>query len=312
MMRKSLRLVCFLAVATLGGSALAKGAKDLESLKAAQDKMNKAFESGDMTAARALIADEVWGVWDYDMAGRPAAWAKTDDLMAAMTQMMDAMKAMGATWTFKVTALDCRIGGDLGICLQEGDATMNIPNMPPMTMAMRGTDVWQKKGKAGWKAVHHHASLAKAPDMPGQFMAANAKTAKWMDMPGRPEAKVMPLWMNPADQSMAALMKVGKEGMKQAKHMHPFPFAGVVMEGSITTTAADGKDTKFGPGTVFYRAAKEVHSTSIEPGSVLFMVATGPMQDIFVDDAGNPLPPKEAAPAPATPAPAPAPAPEKK
>jgi hypothetical protein len=40
---------------------------------------------------------------------------------------------------------------------------------------------------------------------------------------------------------------------------------------------------------VFYRAAGEVHETTIKPGFVGFMVGSGPFMQVNVDAAGKPM-----------------------
>jgi mannose-6-phosphate isomerase-like protein (cupin superfamily) len=123
--------------------------------------------------------------------------------------------------------------------------------------------------------------------MPMKSMAMTVKTAQWMDLPGRPGMKLSPIWMNPITQQSVGLVKFMTE-MKQPKHMHPYASTYYVIEGAMTASV-DGKEQVFGPGSIVYRAPKEVHTTSARAGTIVYSVTDGPMIDL--DEKGQPLPP---------------------
>jgi ketosteroid isomerase-like protein len=288
MKRVIVALVAFASLAQAEKAKPAAGAADAE-LKAACEKMGQAWANADEAAFTGALADEIWGSWDMDEAGRPATQATKADVVKEFQSMSKMMKMMGAKAEMKPTSTVCKTSGDLGVCFVEGEMTMTIPKMPPMTMSFRGTDV-AKKEKGAWKWVHHHGSLAKWPMMPMKTMAMTAKNATWMDAPDRPGMKMSPIWMNPVTKQMTALMTVTKE-IKQARHFHPYAAAFVVLEGQMITTGPDGKDTAYGPGSILYRAPKELHTTTLKPGTTVFAATDGPIVEIYVDDKGNPMPP---------------------
>ena len=288
-------LLIGIAALALSAQAFAKGggaewdAKSAADLKTIVEKFNADFVKGDMTAVKAAISDDVWGAWDLDMAMKAGSWANKAELNKFFDEMTGMMKKMGGSMGWKTTKLDCKVSGSLGVCFVEGDQTMNMPKMPPMTVAMRNTEVFAKE-KGGWKIVHHHGSVAKEPPMPPKSIATNAKaTAGWMVLgPDMPGAKLLPLWMNPANMSSSGLMKVTQQ-IKQPRHFHPYSMTFSVLEGSIVTSDAAGKDVEYGPGSVIYRAAGEVHQTTLKAGAVMFVVMTGPMATVYVDESGKPI-----------------------
>ncbi len=284
--------LCVVGALLLSSVAVAEKAapvdKGAAELKALHEKLNKAWETNDQATIKSSISDQMWGSWDMDEAGRPNSQSSLAEVLKMSDDMTKMMKAMGATMKMESKKLDCKASGDMGVCLHEGDFTMTMPKMPPVTMSFRETNVF-KKEKGAWKAVHHHGSLAKAPDMPAKSMAMTAKTAQYMDAPNRPGMKMAPIWMNPVTQQMVGVMKTTVE-VKQAKHFHPYAAAFYVIEGTMTTTGPDGKDTAYGPGSIFYRAPKEVHATTLKPNTTVFAVTDGPLVEVFVDDKGQPLP----------------------
>ncbi len=258
-------------------------------LKAACQKMNDAFAKQDLEAFKTLFAEPGWGAWDLDMSGRPGAWATGKDVVKFFDDAFKQAKQMGVTMSWVDKGINCHATGNWGVCLVEGELTTTIPKMPPLTAAFRSTEVLEKQ-KGGWKIVHHHGSVAKAPPMPPKFMAINAKNAQWVDAgPDMPGVKVSPIWMNPVTMASAMLFKVGATPVKQARHIHPFPATFTVLEGTMTTSGPDGKDTVYGPGTIVYRAAGEQHQTTLMPNSMIYGVLDGPMVTIYVDNMGKPV-----------------------
>jgi hypothetical protein len=265
--------------------------KAVAELKAATVKMMDAWASGNAKDFGGGLSASLWNAWDTDMVGRPAGWTNTESLMKFYSEAMGMMKSMGASMKFTPRSIDCHASGDLGVCLVEADTTMTMPKMPPMSMPVRSTEVYRKE-KGVWKAVHHHGSIAKDFDMPAKFMALSGKSGNFMDAPGMPGMKMAPIWMNPMTQQGAAVFKAGAEGMKQPRHFHSFGATIAVLEGAIVTSDVNGKDAEFGPGSVVYRAAKELHTTTIKPNSVFLVVTDGPFDSIYVDASGKPLPPQ--------------------
>jgi len=259
-------------------------------LKTLATKMLDAWSSGDREAFKNGLADNMWGgAWDLDMAGRPAAWATQAEVLKMYDEMVDGMKKAGGQMTMKLTKLECKAGGNLGVCISEVDVTATMPGMPPFSGGARATQVFEK-GAKGWKAIHHHGSVSRAPELPPKSIMVNLKTAKWMDapMPDMPGLKVVPLWVNPITQSMAMVLKATKD-IKQARHLHPYAMTLSVLAGTLVTSDENGKDKNYGPGSVIYRAANEIHTTTIKTGATVFAVADGPMVNVMVDDSGNPI-----------------------
>jgi len=231
----------------------------------------------------------VWSAYDLDMGMKPTVWASKADLSKFFDEAMGMMKKAGGTWSWRTTKLECKASGALGICIIEGDSTMTMPKMPPMMASMRSTEVFAKE-KGGWKWMHHHTSAARDP-LPSKFMATSTKAASgWMDgPPDMAGIKLLPVWMNAANGYSTGIMKA-TQTLKQPRHIHPYPFTFVVLEGSVVTSDENGKDHEYGPGSVVYRAANEPHQTTVKQGAVVFSVGTGPMMNIPVDDKGQPLP----------------------
>jgi ketosteroid isomerase-like protein len=262
-------------------------ADDAAALRALNEKMMNAWCKGDKDSFKSTLSDQIWSAWDLDMAGKPMAVKTNADLMKLFDEMSAMMKAMGATTEANLTKNDCRVSGDLGVCMVEATMKMSAPQMPPMTMPVRSTEVFQRV-KGTWKVVHHHGSMAQASPMPPNFMALNAKSAKMEPVPGMPGMSATILWMDPVTQAMVGLMKVGKGGMKQARHTHNAAVSFYVVSGSVITTDGNGKDTAFGPSSVIYRPAGLFHNTTIKPNTTVFMVTTGSLA--AVDEAGKPVP----------------------
>lgn len=280
--------VCSTAFAK--GAATEWDAKGAAEIKSIIEKGYDGFTKNDPSAILNAVADEVWGgSWDLDMAMQPQSDASKADLAKTLEKMTGAMKKMGVTVTAKFTRLDCHASGALGSCQVEFEQTVTMPKMPPMTVAMRSDEVFEKKGGA-WKWVHHHTSVAKTPPFPPKSVGWTPKTpgGQWMEAgPDMAGVKFMPLWMNPANGYSASVMKA-TQTVKQPRHIHPYPFTFTVIEGSIVTSDENGKDHEYGPGSVIYRAAGEPHQTTIKAGAVVFDVSSGPMMTIPVDDKGQP------------------------
>lgn len=286
-------LLTSMILTSLAAPAMAhpeKGSSKAEAeLKALSEKMMNSWASADEPTFRAALAETIWGAWDLDMAGRPASLGTKADVMKFFDAMTKGLVAAGGSLKVSITNNDCHASGDLGVCLLVGDGTLTMPNMPPMSLGQfRNTEVF-KREKSGWKIVHHHGSVGQLPDMPANFMAMTAKTAKYMPVPGMPGHLMAPIWMNPITQQSVAIMKIGKDGLKQGRHMHPYAYALTVLEGGITTTDSNGKEREFGPGSVLYRAPREVHTTTIKPNSAVFMITDGPME--MLDEKGAPQAP---------------------
>jgi len=222
------------------------------------------------------------------MAMQPQTSNSKADLTKTFNQMLGAMKQMGGSVTFKTSRLECRASGALGVCQLEGDQTMTMPKMPPMTVSTRSTEVFQKD-KGAWKWVHHHTSIAKAAQFPPHMAAYSGKSSGFADMgdPNMPGMQMIPIWMNPTNGYGAAIMKA-TQTVVQPRHMHPYPFTFAVLQGSIVTSDASGKDVEYGPGSIVYRAPGEPHKTTIKAGSVVFGVLAGPMMTVLVDANGQP------------------------
>jgi ketosteroid isomerase-like protein len=277
----------------IGSTAFAKGGAEWDTKAAAEvkpliEKFFADFQKLDAAAMKGAIADDAWGMWDLDMAQQPGSWGNKAEIDKFFDEATGMMKKAGATMTWKTTKLDCKASGALAVCLLEGDQTINMPKMPPMSMTARGTEVFAKE-KSGWKWVHHHGSVSK-DGMPSKFMATSGKAAAgWMDAPPNlPGAKIMPVWMDPANMWSTSLLKA-TQLVKEARHMHPYPFTTVILEGSMITTDETGKDHEYGPGSVIYRAPGEAHASTLKPGLVAFSVNAGPMMTIPVDDKGQPI-----------------------
>jgi ketosteroid isomerase-like protein/quercetin dioxygenase-like cupin family protein len=275
------------AAAPAKGAADKGGDKAVAELKAIHEKMNKTWETGDTAAFKDMLSDTFWMGWDIDEAGRPVQQASKAEVIKMMDDMQKMMKAMNAKMSYTQKMLDCKVSGDLGVCIQEGEGSMTAEKMPPMAMTFRETNVF-KKEKGAWKGIHHHGSLARWPELPAKSIAMTAKTAQWMDLPGQKNMKMSPLWMNPVTQQGVALIKFTADG-KLPRHIHPHASAYYVIEGGGSGTI-DGKEVAFTPGTVVYRAPKEVHTSTMKAGTVMFSVIDGPMVDVMVDEKGNPLP----------------------
>lgn len=262
----------------------AEGAKTLE---ANFRKMGTAWENGDTATLKSLMSANAL-TWETDNAGRPGAW-NTEETLKMNADMMAMMKKMGAKATSKITKLDCRASGLLGICVTESDDTFTMPNMPPVTLKRRASVTAVKEGK-DWKFTHYHGSLAQAPDMPKEFMALSYKKAKYMDAPdpSLKGLKVAPIAMNPATQASVALFK-GQKGWKQGRHFDVSNSIMTLLEGEVTRTNADGKVEKFGPGSVLYQPANEVYSIEVTRSGVALIMIDGPTQSVMVDKDGKPL-----------------------
>jgi ketosteroid isomerase-like protein len=270
------------------GAAPGWDEKGAAELKAITQKEIDAWTKQDVEAMSAPLSAKMLSAWDLGM-GRPVNFANKAALNKHFNQTMMMAKAAGCTecCSFKTTALECRASGNLGVCTLEGEETMTMKNMAPMKLNLRTTEIFEKEGTA-WKVIHHHGSLAKAPEMPVKTIATNAKSTAWVDAHDMPGVKMIPIWMNDSTMGSASLMKVTKE-VKQPPHMNAFPMTVAVMEGMLATTDATGKLTEYGPGTVLYRPANEMHEMVMKPGLVLFTVTEGP--PMMLDKEGKPLAP---------------------
>lgn len=281
--------------ALLASTAFAKGGgaawdeKGASEIKSIVQKGYEGFGKGDASAVLNASPNEFWGgVWDYDVASQPAAMKTKADLQKFFDDIFAAVKQMHATLTWKTTALECKASGALGVCYIEGEQTVTIPKMPPMTVWQHNTEVLAKDGGT-WKWIHHNASFAKTGPFPPHVASFSGKSQGFGDMgdPSMPGVQMIPIWMNPANGYAAAIMKA-TQTVVQPRHMHPYPFTFAVLSGSIVTSDASGKDVEYGPGSVVYRAPGEPHKTTIKAGAVVFGVMAGPMATLPVDASGQP------------------------
>lgn len=279
-------LVASTAFAKAGGGWDEKAAGELKTIvQNGYDGFNK----GDARPILDNVADDVWGgSWDLGPGMQPITDRSKAELAKTFETMMGMMKQMGGSVSWKTTRLDCRASGGLGVCQMEGDQTMTMPKMPPMTVSLRSTDVFQKEG-AKWKWVHHHTSVAKTPAFPPHMAAFTGKSQGFMDAgdPSMPGMQMIPIWMNPANMYGVAIMKA-TQTVVQPRHIHPFPFTFAVLQGSIVTSDASGKDVEYGPGSIVYRAPNEPHKTTIKAGAVVMGVMAGPQMMIPVGANGQP------------------------
>ena len=282
----SIVLVASTAFAKAGGAWDEKAAGELKTI--VQNGYD-GFSKGDTRPILDNVADDVWGgSWDLGPGMQPITDRSKADLAKSLDTMMGMMKQMGGSVSWKTTRLDCRASGGLGVFQIEGDQTMTMPKMPPMTVSMRATEVFQKEA-AKWKWVHHHTSVAKTPPFPPHMAAFSGKSQGFIDAgdPSMPGVQMIPIWMNPANMYGVAIMKA-TQTVVQPRHIHPFPFTFAVLQGSIVTSDASGKDVEYGPGSIVYRAPNEPHKTTIKAGAVVMGVMAGPQMTVPVGANGQP------------------------
>lgn len=291
-------------------------------LKAASEASMKAWESGDVAAIANGIADDGFLTsYDLDMMGQPISFTSKQDVVAHAQKMGDAMKAMNAKISSKLTRVDCQATATFGVCINEMECTMDMGGKTE-TMYFRGTGT-ARKGVDGWKWTHWHGSMAKLPPMPPPPPAAapapampmspisiKNKELNWMTPPGAPAGIKMALVEgDPMKSAFAAYVQFPK-GTKLPRHFHDANVWIHVIKGDFKVSMVDGKVVDLGAGDFGFVPAKQQHTTESKNGALLFQYADGAWDEVLVDDQGKPLPPPpppSAAPAPAAAAPAMAP-----
>jgi ketosteroid isomerase-like protein len=288
-MTRKFLLATFLLLA--GPGVLAETDNDRQAaaeLKVILQKWVDDYNKLDADGMNAPIADALWGgSWDLDMAMQPATWASTAEKKKFFIDAVTMLKTLGAKVDVQTQKSDCKASGTLGVCFWEGTQGFAIPGMPPFTMSLHTTEVFEKQKDGSWKFVYHHGAPTKNL-MPTASVAATSKAnAGWVDG-GMPGVKALPLWMNPTNLNSATFLKATKT-LSQPRQILLHPVTFTVLEGTLITSDAAGKDVVYGPGSVIYRAAHEPHRTTLKQGAVIFMVAHGPLQTLPVDEKGVPL-----------------------
>lgn len=288
-------------------------------LQAASEASMTAWEKGDVVAISSSIADDGYlASYDLDMMGQPISLNSKADVTAHAQKMADAMKAMGATCTMKITRNECKATSTFGACVTEMEGTFTMGDKTD-TVFMRGTGT-ARKGADGWKWTHWHGSMAKMPPMPAAPAAAapvppppvamdpvalKNKDLKWFTPPDAPKGlKVAVTWGDPMKGPFAGYVEFPK-GFSMPRHYHPSNMWIHVLKGSMKVTFTDGKVAELGAGDFGFAPAKAQHTTESKGGVTVFQYADGPAGEVMVDDQGKPLPhPPAAAPAaaPAKPA----------
>ena len=273
-----------------------------QELRAMLDKINRAFETGDMATARSLIAsDGALDIYDFDAQGQPAKFTSADDLFKASEQMMADSKKAGIVMTQEIKAAKCQATATFGACTQEMDAHMTMPDGSKQTLSFRGTGT-ARKGADGWKWTHWHASYATLPPpmpapapptVPMSPAAYNLKKLKWTAVPNGPKGlKIAMVWEHPVTKAQAVFVQMPKKTAMPRHHHTPNMWMTVV-KGSLKVTGDDGKAIEVKAGGYAQAPGGMIHTTESKKGAILFQLTDGPFDTIM-----------EAAPTPAAAEPA--------
>ena len=268
----------------------------------------QAWQSGNLEAIRASIAsDTTLGAYDNDMTGKPVKIRSVDEEVQFAQQMFGEMKKMGATISFEMRALNCRATDTAGVCAIEFDSSMSTPDGGKQSWPMYATMV-ARKGGDGWKGVHWHASMAKAPQAPEPLdlgpapiplVSVDQKALNWKEIPGSGGIKAAVVWENPTHHGTVSYVQFPKK-WQVGRHYHSWASHNVLLKGGLTVTRGDGLKEEYKPGSWTYIPGKWIHSTASKRGATVLAISDGPDDLVLVDDKGTPLP------APAAPAGAPA------
>lgn len=273
-----------------------------QELRAEMDKMNNAWEKGDMAAARAMIAsDGNLDVYDFDAQGHPAKYTSADDMVKATEQMIAESKKAGVVMKQEIRSLNCQATTTFGACTQEFDMHMTMPDGNKQTWSFRGTGT-ARKGTDGWKWTHWHASFAALPPpMPPQAppmvamdpKAYNLKKLAWTAVPNAPKGfKMAVVWEHPVTKAQAAFVQLPRKTSMPRHHHSPNMWI-TVIKGSLTVTGDDGKPMVVKAGGYAQSPAGMVHTTESKKGATFFQLTDGPFDTMM--EAAAPA----AAPAPA-------------
>lgn len=276
-----------------------------QELRAEMDKMNKAWEVGDMAAVRSSIAsDGKLDVYDIDARGGPVKYSSVDDMIKAGEQMMADSKKSGMAMKQEIRAVNCQATATFGACTQEFDIHMTAPDGNKQTMSFRGTGT-ARKAADGWKWTHWHASFAALPpSMPPQAPPAvamdpksyNLKKLAWTAVPNAPKGlKVAVVWEHPVTKAQAIFVQFPKKTSMPRHHHSPNMWM-TVIKGSMTVTGDDGKPMEIKAGGYAQAPAGMVHTTTSKKGATIFQLCDGPFDSVMEAAPA-------AAPAPAPPAP---------
>jgi len=268
-------------------------------LRTQADATFKAWEMGDMAAVRRMMAsDGALDIYDFDDKGNPAKYATAEAMIGAAERMMAEAKKMGAPPKLELRAADCRATATFGVCTQEFDAHMFMPDGTTQTWSFRGTGT-ARKGSDGWKWTHWHASFAALPPPPPPAAppaitmdpkSYNLKKLKWTQAPDAPKGlKVAVVWENPVTKAQALFVQLPKKLAIPAHHHTPNMWM-TVIKGSMTVTGTDGKAMEIKAGGFAQAPGGMIHTTTSKKGATLFQLTDGPFDTVM--EAG-------AAPAPA-------------
>jgi quercetin dioxygenase-like cupin family protein/ketosteroid isomerase-like protein len=264
-------------------------------LRAELDKMNTAWDTGDMAAVRSYIAtDGTLDIYDFDAQGRPATFTSADEMIRTAEQMMAGMKKMGVSMKQEVKSADCRATGNFGVCIEEYDGHLTMPDGKTQTWSFRGTGT-ARKAADGWKWTHWHASYAALPPPmpapPPPPVSMNPRTydlkkLKWTTPRDAPKGvKVAVVWEHPGTRAQAAFVQFPKK-FALAPHHHTPNLWMTVVKGAITVTGPDGKAMEVKAGGFAQAPAGMVHSTESKQGATFFQLTDGPFDTVLESGAG--------------------------
>jgi quercetin dioxygenase-like cupin family protein/ketosteroid isomerase-like protein len=277
--------------------------------RAAVEKMTPAFESGDVTALSALVAEDGFlGAYDLDMQGKPITLHSRDEAVRFAEQMFAETRKMEAKVSLRMTSLHCQAMSALAVCRGEMSFSMTLPGGKQEIWPMRGT-ITLRKGADGWKQTHWHGSLATAmapaapaaaaappaptgAAMPAAMAAilANKKDLVWKDVPDLAGAKTAVAWEDPATNGGAGFLKAAKK-LEFPWHYHSCTEHVTVVQGKLTVSYPDGTKHEVGPGGYLYLPGRKVHATKVDAGTTLLQITDAPEDFVMTDEKGTPLPP---------------------
>jgi len=261
-----------------------------QELRAELDKMSKAFETGDMAAARAMIAtDGALDVYDFDAKGNPAKYMSVDDMIKVSEQMMAESKKAGLVMKQEIRSAQCQATATFGTCTQEFDMHMTMPDGNKQTWSFRGTGT-ARKGTDGWKWTHWHASFATLPPpmphpappaVPMNPLAYNLKKLKWTVVPEAPKGfKVAVVWEHPVTKAQAAFVQMPRK-TALPRHRHTPNMWMTVVKGAIKVTGIDGKVMEIKAGGYAQAPGGMIHTTESKKGAILFQLTDGPFDTVM-------------------------------
>jgi quercetin dioxygenase-like cupin family protein/ketosteroid isomerase-like protein len=259
-----------------------------QELRAELDRMNKAFETGDMATARSMIAaDGALDIYDFDAKGNPIRYTNADDMFKVSEQMMGEAKAAGIVMQQEVKSSACQATETFGACTQEFDMHMTTPDGHKQTWSFRGTGT-ARRGADGWKWTHWHASFATLPPPPQPPAppaippaSYNLKKLKWAPVPNAPKGfKVAVVWEHPTTKAQAAFVQFPRK-TAMPKHRHSPNIWMTVVKGALTVTGPDGKAMEIKAGGYAQAPAGMVHTTESKKGAIVFQLTDGPMDTVM-------------------------------